>query len=251
MKEKNVNSQDWFQSALGEYLLEWEQAQLDEAVTDIFGYHALQLGTPELQALRVNRMPHRWLATPHPVIVDLYADFIALPFPDNSIDLLILPHALEFSTDPHTTLREAERVLVPGGKMVICGLNPASLWGWRQRRTRWYQRFHWSRIFLPRWKRLIGYWRLRDWLRLLNLEVGMVRFGCYRPAFESEKWLQRTAWLDPIGARWWPICGAAYFVIATKRIPGMRLLGVPWTVRPKRKPMTAPAAQQSHMRTTE
>ncbi|NWO54628.1 SAM-dependent methyltransferase, partial [Escherichia coli] len=52
----------WTDSALGHYLLEWEQQRFDEAVADIFGYHALQLGLPQLQGLRGNRMPHRWLA---------------------------------------------------------------------------------------------------------------------------------------------------------------------------------------------
>ena len=52
----------WTQSALGHYLLEWEQQRCDEAVADIFGYHSLQLGMPMLQGLRANRMPHRWLA---------------------------------------------------------------------------------------------------------------------------------------------------------------------------------------------
>ena len=42
----------------------WYQCiQVDEAVADIFGYHALQLGVPALDGLRANRMPHQWLAT--------------------------------------------------------------------------------------------------------------------------------------------------------------------------------------------
>ena len=53
----------WMRSAPGQCLLRWEQQQLDQAVADVFGYHALQLGLPELQALRANRMPHRWLAS--------------------------------------------------------------------------------------------------------------------------------------------------------------------------------------------
>jgi exo-beta-1,3-glucanase (GH17 family) len=32
-------------------------------VTDLFGFHALQLGLPDLAGLRANRMPHRWLAS--------------------------------------------------------------------------------------------------------------------------------------------------------------------------------------------
>ena len=84
----------WFATPPGAYLLDWEQRHLDEAVADVFGFHALQLGLPQLDALRGNRMPHRWLAvdTPHrsdvlgtakppgPRGVALNCDFDALPF---------------------------------------------------------------------------------------------------------------------------------------------------------------------------
>jgi SAM-dependent methyltransferase len=253
MSDQIIGLQEWFQSPAGAYLLEWEQAQLDEAVADLFGYHALQLGIPELHALRANRIPHRWFtmqetpdhAAKHGAVIDFYADFTALPFPANSMDLLVLPHALEFSPDPHAALREVERVLVPEGKVVICGLNPASLWGWRQRRSRVYQQMGWEHVFLPGWGDLIGYWRLRDWLRLLSFEVEVGRFGCYRPAVDSSEWLRRFAWLDRMGARWWPIFGAAYFVVATKRVRGMRLLGGQWKASAKRSPAAVPVAQQT------
>src|SRR4051812_39266743 len=52
----------WLRSPAGRYLLAWEQRHLDHAVADLCGFHALQLGLPQLEALRANRMPHRWLA---------------------------------------------------------------------------------------------------------------------------------------------------------------------------------------------
>src|SRR5450432_1178008 len=54
---------EWLKTPAGEYLLAWEQRHLDQAVVDLFGFHALQLGLPELDALRANRMPHRWVTT--------------------------------------------------------------------------------------------------------------------------------------------------------------------------------------------
>ena len=143
------------------------------------------------------------------------------------------PHALELAADPHSTLREVERVLLPEGRVVICGFNPASLWGLRQRRSHLYQRFGWGTPFLPATE-LLGYWRLRDWLRLLGFEVEVVRFGAYRPAFMSEKWLHRLRWLDALGARWWPILGAAYFLVAVKRVPSMTLLSPAWKAAKQR-----------------
>jgi SAM-dependent methyltransferase len=228
MNDQIIGLHDWFATPPGSYLLAWERAQLDSAVADMFGYHALQLGLSELNALAANRMPHRWLATatmaPAAAIV---TDFSALPFPASSLDLVVLPHSLELASDPHATLREVERVLVPEGRVVICGLNPASLWGFRQRRARWYRKLGFGELFLPQ-EEFIGYWRLRDWLRLLGFEVEIGRFGCYRPALGNEKWLRQFAWMDWMGQRWWPIFGAVYFLVAVKRVRGVTLLSPAW-----------------------
>ncbi|HEY8049297.1 MAG TPA: methyltransferase domain-containing protein, partial [Ramlibacter sp.] len=106
---------EWFQTPPGRYLLAWERAEFDRAVADIFGFHALQLGLPELDALQSNRMPHRWLALSEPPLPGMpkpamVTDFAALPFEENSLDLVVLPHSLELNVDPHATLREVERV---------------------------------------------------------------------------------------------------------------------------------------------
>ena len=259
MNSKIIDLTDWLKTPPGAYLLAWEHAQFNDAVSDIFGYHALQLGLPELDTLQANRMPHQWLALQSPgVTADapdnetavkasssrpraaLVTDSCALPFAENSLDLVVLPHTLEQSHDPHASLREVERVLVPEGRVVISGLNPASLWGMRQSRGHFYRRLGYDDMFLPESGEFIGYWRLRDWLRLLSFEVESARFGCYRPALTNEKWLARFDWMDQAGKRWWPIFGAVYFVVAVKRVRGMRLLEPAWK---SRKPVAAaPAA---------
>ncbi len=249
MNGRIIGLQDWFQTPPGRYLLAWEQAQFDTTVADVFGYHALQLGLPQLQALQANRMPHRWLAEADPLkpgVPDhgpgshgdpkttVVFDFAALPFPANSLDLIVMPHALEYNVDPHAALREVERVLVPEGRVIISGLNPASLWGLRQRRARLYQRLGVGELFLPPSGEFIGYWRMRDWLRLLSFEVETGRFGCYRPAVRSEKWLKRFDWMDRVGERSWPILGAVYFLVAVKKVRGMRLTSPAWKPLPAR-----------------
>ncbi|MBE7418186.1 MAG: methyltransferase domain-containing protein [Ideonella sp.] len=261
----------WLQSPPGRYLLAWEQARLDEMVADRFGFHALQLGLPQLDALRANRMPYRWVAHDSLVVpgrselpraaepiastdasgpsVALHCDFDALPFPNQSIDLLVLPHGLELARDPHETLREAERVLVPEGRVVIVGFNPASLWGLRRRLGALRQRMSSAQRprFLPREGELIGYWRLRDWLRLLSFEVEHGRFGCWRAPVRSQAWLDRWAWIERTGERWWPVFGAVYLLVAVKRVRGMRLVGL---ARQKAKPQAAPAVATHHRRET-
>src|SRR6218665_2183201 len=142
MSGQIIGLHEWFQTPQGRYLLAWEQAAFDRAVADVFGYHALQMGVPGLDGLRSSRIQNHWLSTaelPTPQLPRRAAvvnDFSALAFAANSLDVVLLPHALELSPDPHATLREVERVLVPEGQAVICGFNSASLWGLRQRRAR-------------------------------------------------------------------------------------------------------------------
>ena len=272
MNSEIIGLTDWLATPPGRYLLRWERTHFDQAVSDIFGYHALQLGLPELDALQANRMPHKWLAlespliaTPSPPVADgaiaatpaatgsspraaLVTDSAALPFPENSLDLVVLPHTLELSSDPHATLREVERVLVPEGRVVISGFNPTSLWGFRQSRGHFYQRLGYQDLFLPKTGEFIGYWRLRDWLRLLDFEVESGRFGCYRPALTSQKWLDRFDWMDAAGERWWPIFGAVYFLVAVKRVRGVRLLEPAWKTH--KNPAAAPTAVANKQRAT-
>ncbi|AVS88718.1 class I SAM-dependent methyltransferase [Paracidovorax avenae] len=267
MSDEIIGLHHWFDSPPGRYLLAWEQERYDEMVADVFGFHALQLGMPGLQGLRANRMPHRWLAlgaaeallwpppaeaeagpADRPVRAALLADPVALPFPENSLDLVLLPHALELSVDPHAALREVHRVLMPEGRLVVSGLNPVSLWGLRQRRVRLYQRLGaGGQLYLPDVGEFIGHWRLRDWLRLLNFEIETISFGAYRPAVRSTRWLERYEWLDAVGARWWPILGAAYMVVAVKRVHGMRLLEPSWRTgqAPQARAATMPVAQRA------
>lgn len=237
----------WLQSPVGQYVLRWEQRQVDAAVADLFGFHALQVGLPDLQGLRANRMPHRWQANDAPHAgVALECEFDALPFDTQSLDLVVLPHTLEFSNNPHHALREVERVLMPEGRVVILGFNPAGLWGLRHRGGLWRQRLAMgaSPPLFPGPAGLISQRRLRDWLHLLNFEVESGSFGCYRPPFKTERWLNRLGWMEAVGSRWWPMLGAVYLVVAVKRVKGLRLVGLAKAARVTPQPAASVVAQR-------
>jgi len=228
---------EWLCTPAGAYLQSWATTEFDQAVTDLFGYHALQLGLPDIPTLRANRMPHVWQALdPREAMAradmvtsaTFLTDFSALPFAESSLDLVTLPHTLELNGDPHGCLREVHRVLVPEGRVVVCGLNPTSLWGARQTVARTLQRFGWGQPYIPEAQEWIGHRRLRDWLRLLSFEVESVRFGCHAPGVQTDRWLDRMDWMNGLGARWWPILGGVYFVVAVKRVRGIKAQGPRW-----------------------
>lgn len=242
----------------GRYALAWEQEHLNAGVADIFGYHALQLGLPEIDALRENRMPLRVCASDRLLDARLYPNdgthtrvavinrFEELPFATASIDLVVMPHILEFALEPHQVLREVDRVLVPEGHVVITGFNPGSLWGLRQVMARLGMT-----PYLPPAGQFISLPRIKDWLKLLSFEVNRGRFGCYAPWVRSEKWLARWRFLEKAGDRWWPVLGSVYMLTAVKRVRGMRLVGPAWKRKDERSRALVPVANRTFLVTDE
>ncbi len=210
---------DWLGSTYGQYLLEREQAFFDQSVADVFGFHAMQLGLPEYDLLRSSRIPLRVTAGAAPG-VQVALDVDELPFASDSLDLVLLPHVLEFTEHPHEILREVERALLPGGHVIITGFNPRSLWGLRRAMGAKHE-YPWCGKF-------IALPRIKDWLALLGFEVVAGRFACYAPPLANPAWLGRLRFMEPAGDRWWAVCGGVYFLKAVKRVPGVRLIRPQW-----------------------
>jgi len=228
---------EWFETPLGQYLLQQEQSYFDKAVADVFGFNAVQLGLARRDFLRMSRIPLRF-ASDRDGPGKVRLDIPQLPFATNSIDLLLLPHVLEFSENPHQILREAERVLMPEGHLVICGFNPRSLWGLSRMLRRKSGEYPWR-------GRFIALPRLKDWLALLGFEMAAGRLGCYVPPFKQEKWLHRFRFLEAAGDRWWAITGGVYFLQAVKRVQGLRLIKPNWNDTLKPKKSLAPVRRES------
>ena len=225
---------EWFQSPLGAYVMAREQAYFDEVVADIFGFNAMQFGLPAHDFLRASRMPLKFSVAPESGGI-LRATGEALPVATQSMDLVILPHVLEFAAEPHQILREVDRVMMPEGRLIIVGFNPWSLWGLRQA-------FSFEENSLPWNGRFVSLVRLKDWLSLLGFDVSAGRLTCYSPPFVAEKWLTRFDFMERAGDRWWGVAGGVYMLQAIKRVQGMRLITPKWATRPARASM-AQAAQ--------
>ncbi len=231
---------DWLLSPQGRYALDWERARIDEAVSDIFGYNALQLGLPQIDLLAENRIPFRQrVGLPAAGHVDIHCDLRQLPIAANSIDLLVLPHVLEFDEAPHQILREVERVLIPEGRVLIAGFNPYSLWGARRYMPPRSADFPWSGHYL-------SLPRIKDWLQLLGFEVEKGCFGCYAPPCRTAQWLQRWHFIEHVGSRVWPFAGGVYLLSAIKRVPAMRLMLPVWHSGKVRAKALASAVQKEN-----
>ncbi|HEX5538531.1 MAG TPA: methyltransferase domain-containing protein [Methylophilaceae bacterium] len=233
------HQQQWLQTALGNYLQAQEQALFDHAASDVFGFNAVQVGMLQMDFLRNSRMPFCVKTDTDGGAV--HCDPSQLPFMTASIDLLQLPHVLEFSENPHQTLREAERVLVPEGHIMISGFNPISTWGLK-RLAAGREGYPWDGNFLP----LL---RIKDWLALLGFELMATRMACYAPPCRNPAWLGRFRGLDKAGDRWWPMMGGIYFIVAKKRVLGMRLIRPNWQAAKLKPRLVATPSQKNDMKT--
>ena len=230
----------WLSTPQGGYVLDWELAQFDSAVEDVFGFRAVQIGLPELDFLRQNRIPYRFSLALEPGAA-LAADPLQLPLASQSVDLVVLPHVLEGHPNPHDVLRETERVLMPEGQVVISGFNTGSLWRLRQIFT-----MPMHKTQSPWDAKFISLLRLRDWLRVLGFELNGGKFGCYAPPFRDKRWLDRFEFMEKAGARWWPIAGGIYVVRAVKRVHGTRIVTPAWRKERARRRALAALPQKSN-----
>lgn len=250
----NLSSSEWdhwLNTTPGNYVLQWEQNEFNRAVEDSFGFNALQIGLPQLGCLSQNRIVHRWmmLLPSQPksmkdredgVQIICHGSIYDLPFENESMDLIAIPHVLEFMDNPHEALREIHRILRPEGRIIISGFNPISLWGLRQ-----YVGRILNQPFLPKEGQFISHFRIKDWLNLLNYSIDRGKFGCYGIPLKNGKLLNGPTILDKAGDRWWPFFGSVFMLSAIKRTPGMRLVGTVKASRPIISGTLAPVSNSS------
>jgi SAM-dependent methyltransferase len=166
----------WWASPIGGALIAAEAQLLGEALEDVFGWELLQIGAwgGGRELLSGARTRHQAIIAPPGLSssADIRGRPTQLPIVSDSIDAVLLPHILEFATDPYAIVREADRVLVGEGRLLVLGFRPWSLWGVRAR---------WSRSgFPPGMRRVLSERRIREWLVLLGYEVVSAQHYLFR-----------------------------------------------------------------------
>lgn len=229
---------EWFSTPLGQHLLQRERACLQDLLRRRFGYHLLELGCAELQLHELSPMGHRFSFCPHPGLPTLHtarASGEAIPLPEASVDLVLLHHALDFSSQQHQLLREVARVLIAGGSAIIVGFNPFSSWGLRRRLPPW-QPGPWNATPLSAR-------RLSDWLQLLDFKVESLHYGAQVLPLNHPRSIRWSGCLEPLAQRLlWP-AGAFYIIHARKQVVALTPLQQRWHRLPV-PGMTMPLADQ-------
>jgi len=219
---------DWFDSPLGQELLQQEQDFAEQVLPTLFGYHLLQIGWDHRQCLfgaspvsrKLMLIPQMQLGADARTLIAHPAE---LPIQSSEVDVVILHHALDYADNPHQVLREAARVLRPGGHLLSFSFNPVSYWGlWR----------FFKRRMPPLWSgQFISPGRLQDWLGLLEMTSLKNRSMCHHLPIESERWRQRLRMFECCSRKLPINSGAVLMVLARKDVAGMTPLKAEWKHR--------------------
>ncbi|MBV0932178.1 class I SAM-dependent methyltransferase [Marinobacterium weihaiense] len=216
---------NWFDSPLGQELLQAEQAFAEDVLPTLFGYHLLQVGWDHRQRLLdASPVSHRVMLIPQMQLganaQTLIARHTELPVLSNEIDVVILHHALDFAENPHQVLREAARVLRPGGHLLSFSFNPVSYWGaWRlcKRPVPPISGGH-----------SLSQRRLHDWLGLLEMTELKTVSACHSLPLESDAWRRRLRMFECCSRRLPFKTGAGLMILARKDVAGMTPLRPDW-----------------------
>ena len=221
----------WFRTPQGCEVLETERAITGPIINRLFGYHILQMSCDEKYSL-IDESPAgqkivfapAWRADARSAV----ADNGELPLASDSIDVVVIHHALDFTDDSHRLLREATRVLRPGGQMLVIGFNPYSHWGiWKIFKRK---------LNIPWRGRFISKGRLTDWLRLLNLRTDSIEYGLHFLPLKNSWLLKYAQKIERFGSKIKSPLGGAYFLLCVKQLGSMT------PIHPKWRPVPATVA---------
>ena len=239
--DKPKQPSQWRDMPNGELIATQIEAALAPWWQRIFGYHLLKLGMLSGAINTENSMVgHQVVVAGRHKNADVVAEIDDLPFLQHSVDTCLLHHELEFSVDPHHLLREADRVLIPNGHIIISGFNPISLSGlnkivpFRRQELPWHGRF-----FTPM--------RVKDWLHLLGYEIlEDTRFlhSSLHSTIKQDGWWFKT-W-QKIAGKYLSRFGSVYVIIAKKRVHPLTPIRPKWQIRPKFRPVKVTTMGGSH-----
>lgn len=229
--------QRWYETPMGQRLQQLELQWLEQILPNLFGYHLLQvgyLGQTDLTAS--SRISHRMVMSASSNTlpghaVQLCGQAERLPIESDSVDVVLLPHVLEFSRQPHEVLREVDRILVPEGHVVSMNFNPVSLWGIWRLATGWQVKMPWCGKFMTAT-------RLRDWLALLGFDTMQQQGYGFMPPWNASHLAEYCHWLESPGQRFLSFAAGSYVLVAKKRVTTLTPITPRWLKRQKARWVT-------------
>ncbi|QCU90368.1 class I SAM-dependent methyltransferase [Thiomicrorhabdus sediminis] len=222
----------WFHCNSGKRLFEQEKNLLDEALKNLFGYFAVQLGCVSQENLFANSriqdkvmidesVAHETAKKEQVHWVQAETDF--LPIGRSAVDVVLLPHTLEAVDDPYYLLRQVDNMLRPEGHIVLSGFNPWGCLSFRMKHlsgSKDFKQAHFRRAS-----------RIGEWLEVLGYEVTSVRYTsvmCFNAYQKYPKWVKAIEFVERALCRIGLNFGNSYCLVAKKRVDMPTLVGLKW-----------------------
>ena len=215
----------WFKTVAGEQLLEHENDLLAQGLQNLFGYHLATLGALDYaRGLAASPITHQVIldADSQPEsAVQVLASQYDLPLQTDSVDVIIMPHLLETSEFPHHILREAERVIMPDGHIVILGFNPISCYGLCRAVLGLLDQMPWQgHYYHPV--------RLRDWLQLLGFRIKAIEYCGFVPPIQHAATQQRLSFMEQATDSFVAPLGSVYMIVARNQTVTPNVMKTTW-----------------------
>ncbi len=221
----------WNELPNGNVILSAIDAELQPWWQKFFGYHLLKIGAlSSFIDTSSCSIKNQISSTAEGSVGSIIADIDDLPFLEHSVDVCLLSHALEFSLDPHHVIREANRVLIPNGYLVITGFNPFSFAGlnklvpYRRKKSPWNEHF-----FSPM--------RIKDWLHLMGFEILSDKRCLYTNLIGSASDNAITNLGRTFASNYLNSLGSVYVIVAKKRVLPLTPIKPKWQIRTKFSPI--------------
>lgn len=217
---------NWLTQSLGHYLLDAEQRFLPSLFADCYGKYALLIGVPsQFNLIKFSSIQYQVLLSP---IINknkkfhfIESDFYELPIASASVDLVLLPHTLEYIDNPRQLLSEACRVVKPDGYIIVVGFNPYSLWGLKKHLLKNNQ-VPWSNNFIS--ARLV-----KEWLLLADFELIKHEMLLFRPPLQHHDSLfEKLKFIEWIGSKFWTPFGGVYMLLAKAKVVPLTPIKLHW-----------------------
>ena len=200
---QNLELQQWLlYTPYGRYILMNERMFYHKLVHSIFGYYSLQIGLEGINFLQGNKIPNHYKLGN-----DVQCELNFLPFENNSIDLILCPHVLEFHNNYYHFLQECYRILSPNGKLIVTSFNSNYLFKYVHKTP-----------FALKQSTKIKLETLKYQLQELNFSIKGGKFFCYLPIINNPHKLSNIRWIDKIGDRWFPTMGHNFGLVITKDV---------------------------------
>lgn len=217
----------WLANFPGQSILLAEQNFLPSLLAQFYGSQALLIGSPRQEVLlNSSSIPNRLLLSPflgHEQRTEFHgieSGLDELPIASGSMDLVLVPHILEYIDNPRQALAEACRIIKPQGHIVIFGFNPLSLWGVKKIYTK-ENNPPWSGSFISAGK-------VREWLSLADFELINHKTFLFRPPVQQEKLYDKLAFMEWVGQKSCLPLGGIYIIVAQAKVIPLTPIKLTW-----------------------